>query len=238
MKQKAISIISTCAMATGLQAAVLANYDFQASNGNPATPLANTTVGVFTPGAFDIAGDPNPATITYGSGNAATSGDVSIRPTIDSNSGSDNQVVVGFTNGLAAAYYYDFKVSANSGFSLDIENLVIRSYFNGGLDSYGLRLTTDNFSTSEDISVDSVINDSTITHDFATLVNDIADYQGISELTVRLVHYDDDGTAGTQTRSGFEEITLNGSVAPVPEPSSTMLIAAASLFLYGLRRRK
>ena len=108
-----------------------------------------------------------------------------------------------------------------------------------GMDSFGVRLTTNNFTTFEDFGVGSAINDSSYTFTIATDASNPAVYQGISQLTARIVHYDVDGTAGTGTRSGFENVSLNGAVVTaVPEPSTVVLVLAALGPILMLRRRR
>ena len=121
--------LGAIAFVTPAQAVLLANYDFQNSNGVTTITQPNTTLENFTPGAFDIPGTPAPVAITYSANNAVIPGDVSIRPSIvDASGGTSNQVVMGFSNALAAGYYYDFTVTADAGFALNIDNLSLRTY--------------------------------------------------------------------------------------------------------------
>lgn len=71
----------------------------------------------------------------------------------------------------------------------------------------------------------------TANYDFVSIDLTDARFQGLSSITFR-IYASDDWTAGTV----YDDILVNGTVAPVPEPAALGLLGMGALALLGRRR--
>jgi hypothetical protein len=212
-----LACAAVCVMSSSsAKAAVVLGYNFQASNGNASTTVANTT-----PGTFSGTG----LTVTYGT-TPWTGGTIGIRANTASMPTAQN-----------TANYFSFSITPNSGYVLNLggtgaltldygRNLwALGAVFNwslySSLDSYGSSITTGSASTQ------SALNSASVT--LSSSFNNI----GSSGVTFRLYVWDGNSVNNTTTYGYFDNVALNGTVAPVPEPINYALAVFGLVFAGG-----
>lgn len=225
---------TACLAMSHTHAALIAQYDFN-TDLNASTEDANVTAGAFTSGA-GIAGDSGRSTITNSLFALASAT-------------STTSISVG--TAIAADDYFSVTVGANSGYYMDLDSITLDFGYtrNGGqfgdkdLKAYVFSSFTG-FVDAGDILGSEVIQ--------TTVDNNSLQYPGGSpSLTVDLSAYSyvwsggeiefriylADTTNGTAYVHRIDNVTLNGTVAVVPEPSSTALLGLGGLAVL-LRRKR
>jgi len=217
----------TLVLAGPASAAVLVTYSF--TNG----PAATVTGGNLS------AGDAAWAGFSAQAGFSNTTGTAYVR--------SDQT-----GNAFSSSQYLGVTITANAGYVLDLSSF---SFLLGGTNLSASNYTVDSnlrtsaeataFSTNVSLTPGPVttasylIPASTSDPIFTTFAADLsgASYQNLQQITLRLYTYDSLNSATAYLR--FDSLTLSGSVAAVPEPSSRALMVAGFALLVGvgLRRR-
>lgn len=220
-------------MGTHLKAGIITRYELTE---NAPPQLAATEVDSnldsasdITFGAFDIPGTPAAVSVVFNTNRDGWAPDVI----------SADQKVVGYTDALAADYTYNFTLTADTGFQMDINSFAITtSIASGGFNAYSVDLNADGsgFETAFlDVPLTSGLANLSMA---SSIVGDVNDYLGISTLQVRIVQYRATSNANTGPRSGFSDIVVDGSVTAIPEPSSLALLSIALLALAAGRMRR
>ena len=237
MKKTSIITAALCASAISTQAAIIAQYNFD----NDATHLDADTL------------DPN-VTET-----GPTSPDFALTVTSESNlfAAEGQGVEDGLTDDMDGAWasgqYIEFTITADAGFTIDLDSLTFdNSRAIRGTNDFAIRTSIDSFAANlvyqnqgtTETATTQTVNFNSLT-DFTGLAgtnvgsNTFTDTQfdGLSAITIRIAYDDRESNNGGASATRLDNWTLNGTVVPVPEPSSTALLGLGGLALI-LRRRK
>ena len=229
-----LCLLSSCLLSIGAASAATIEYDFETSaNISPIGP--QTAATVYTA----------PDTNTFGAGISVSSFTLTDRDAseysrfVDIGSGSVNAAVGGGGTPLLAS------------FTVTIDDTVVVDFTNIEYDSF-FRFTTNN-------------NDALITHSFSTSIGDneivdswakntnadfwpnpdntvsssLSGLTGLTDTSVTFTWSFDDNKSNlfSVLSHGVDNITLTGTVAPVPEPSNFLTLGAAIL-MFSMRRRR
>ena len=136
--------------------------------------------------------------------------------------------------------FFTFDVAADAGYQLDLSSLDFNVARGGGSTprTYDIRTSLDGFATSL-TGVVPVLTQRPVqggTGYTAVSVDlSAAQFQGLtSPLTFQFRFF----TPGVSQNIDFDDITLNGEVAVIPEPSSLALLALAGGWLFRRRQRE
>jgi hypothetical protein len=129
--------------------------------------------------------------------------------------------------------YFTFDVAANAGFELDLSSLDFNIARGGGSTprTYDIRTSLDGFATS----LTGIVAINTVRPTFTPVSIDLsgAQFQNLtSPLTFQFRFF----TPGVSQNIDFDDITLNGEVAVIPEPDTLALLALAGGWVFRRRR--
>ena len=215
-------------------AAIIAGYDFNSGTNTVSSSDSSVTADAFIP---------------HGSINNVS------RPVIYPNANGNGWIaaptseVVGSSNPVGTetlAYqgsdYFSFKVTPTTGFALNLTQLSFGTAFHSTgtftlSGSYFVRSSVDNYATTigGNIFDESHVNstDPTFTERLVDLSG--AGYQNLtSEVTFRIYLYDNSNS--TTRWLAVDNVELEGTVTPVPEPSALAMILPLLPFLSRRRR--
>jgi len=136
--------------------------------------------------------------------------------------------------------YLEFTVSADSGLLLNLEKLtfVVNNHVSLNTTKFNLSLRSDVDSFTSDIETVSDLRDNL---DGVTQTFDLSgsDFQGLEEVTFRLVMFSsEEGNFENDFRGfGVDDLTLNGQAVPEPSAAAMALVGFGGLGLLGRRRR-
>ena len=229
-------LVAACVAMSQSQAATLAQYDFN-TDLNASTADSNITAGAVTSGAG-----------ISGAGNSGRSG---VTDSLFALASATSTASLSVGTAIANDDYFSLTIGADSGYYMDLDSITLDyGYTNNGapfgvkeLKAYVFSSFTG-FVDASDILGDKVIS--------TTVDNNSLQYPGGSpSLTVDLSAYNYVWSGGEiefriyladTTNNGayihrIDNVTLNGVVAAVPEPSSTALLGLGGLALM-LRRKR
>ncbi len=237
MKIKTQYIASLIAVSlSSAHAAVIAQYDFEADL-NASTADSNVTAGTITSGA-GISGSGE-------SGRSGTTNSFYARASATSTS----SISVG--TAIAADDYFSVTIGADSGYYIDLESITLDyGYTRDGV-SFGEKefkayvfSSYTGFVDAGDIlgseSIETTVDDNSVQYPGGSpsLTVDLSAYSYVwsgGDIEFRI--YLGDTTNGVAYIHRVDNVTLNGTVAVVPEPSSTALLGLGGLSLM-LRRKR
>ena len=227
------SLAAACVAMSHSHAAVIAEYDFN-SDLNASTADANITAGAVTSGA-GISG----------------SGRSSFSNSLFAKAGATSTTTISVGTAIANDDYFSVTMGADSGYYMDLDSITLDyGYTNDGA-PFGVKdLKAYVFSSFTGfVDASDILGDKFIQTDVA---NNSLQYPGGSpSLTVDLSAYSyvwsggeiefriylADTTGNDAYIHRIDNVTLNGVVAAVPEPSSTALLGLGGLALM-LRRKR
>lgn len=249
MKKISIITAAICACAISSQAALIAGYDFNH------TPTATVTVL-----SADLATSPlfaatdNDANVT--ASNLSVGSGLTGLTYVSNDSGDYFQIAEG--NGMSdgthadegdittfmdaantAGDYIEFTITATAGSTLDLTTLTFDfARAIRGTNDFAVLTDVDTFASYVALE-DQAAGTGLLTDADAAQSVDLsaAAYQGLSDITFRIVFDDRQANSGGASASIIDNIIVNGTVVPIPEPSSTALLGLGGLALI-LRRRK
>jgi len=240
MKKTFKTLMTVAALAAlrlpSASAAVLAEYDFN-TDLNASTADANITVGTVTSGA--------------GISGSGESGRSSFSNSLYALASATSTTSISVGTAIAADDYFSVTVGANSGYYMDLDSITLDYGYTNNSGSFGAKdlkayifSSVDGFVDAGDILGSEVIQ--------TTVDNNSLQYPGGSpSLTVDLSAYSyvwsggeiefriylADNTNSSAYVHRIDNVTLNGTVAVVPEPSSTALLGLGGLAVL-LRRKR
>ncbi|MGJ8655205.1 MAG: PEP-CTERM sorting domain-containing protein [Akkermansiaceae bacterium] len=235
-----------CASAISSQAALIAEYDFNHSPTATVTVLSGSLASSSLFAATDNDANVTASNISVGSGLTGltyVSNTEDYFQIAEGNGMSDGVHADGgdITTDMNAAYaagdYIEFLVTAGAGFTLDLTTLTFDfARAERGTNDYAVLTSVDGFSAYAAL-VDQAAPEGLPSVAGAAQSVDLsaAAYQGLSDITFRVIFDDRQNDTGGASASVIDNIIVNGTV--VPEPSSTALLGLGGLALI-LRRRK
>ena len=211
--------------------AVITQYDFNysptAGRLTPSTVAANTTAGNVT--YSGIAGGVSSANNFY------------FQP---SSSSARNQATA-----ISNSDYLQFSITANSGYSMNLSSL---SFLYGGENGNSTNQYTVNFFVMSSVdNYSSVVGSTTpyivlpgsstsnTPNTFSVDLSALSSYQNLTSATFRVYSYIDNvPTYTTNMRPRVDTLALNGTVAAIPEPATSILVGVGIIgFILRLRKR-
>lgn len=227
------SLAAACVAMSHSHAAVIAEYDFN-TDLNASTADANITAGAVTSGA-GISG----------------SGRSSFSNSLFAQTGATSTASIRVGTAIANDDYFSVTMGADSGYYMDLDSITLDYGYTNNSGSFGVKdlkayifSSVDGFVDAGDILGSEVIQ--------TTVDNNSLQYPGGSPgLTVDLSAYSyvwsggeiefriylADNTNSSAYVHRIDNVTLNGTVAVVPEPSSTALLGLGGLAVL-LRRKR
>ena len=153
----------------------------------------------------------------------------------------------------SSGQYWEFSVTADAGFSFDLDTLTFDIGRAGnGTNDWAIRTSVDGFAADVEYRNQGTLGNVTgQTVNFNTFADTgmsgtsgggegaftAGQFDGLSTITIRIAYDDRQGNSGTGSATRMDNWTVNGTVIAVPEPSSTALLGLGGLALI-LRRRK
>ena len=257
-KNKSLGI--TCclfAFLTGVQAAVLVGYDFDDGSGSaslsPTVSASGVTTSAFGAGAGLLGPTIESGGVTLTDGEDAegnpfgTTNGLSLGGTRDADVGYTRYFnghltpnAAGLTLAVDNNDYYSFTLTPTSGNALNFTSFTFRHYIDGveSPDAWALYSSVGGFDQANSIAVGNATT--TDSWDGADNNNVIdlsgASFQGLeSNVEFRLVIYNGRNNSGSL--SYWDNFIVNGTVSPVPEPSTFALFGLGGLAFLTRRRR-
>lgn len=223
------AVVTIALFAASAQAAVLAMTDFdgRTANGPTASDLNWTLNGLEDPGTitndkanlFDtstlVQNNFTPG-VNVGNGNTTWIADVSITVA------ADYDVTIEDVTFNA--------VSVNSGNALNVNRK----------NDYIVSLIAPDASTVETITVADVLSGTTTTPAQPLVTIDFVDVDlGAGTYTLRIEAGDKPGVGANETgnHTGIDNLSVNGTATPIPEPATLALIGLGSMLMFRRRRR-
>ena len=227
---------TACLAMSHTHAAVIAQYDFN-TDLNASTADANITAGTVTSGA--------------GISGSGESGRSSFSNSLYALASATSTTSISVGTAIAADDYFSVTVGANSGYYMDLDSITLDfGYTRNGVQFGDKDLKAYVFSSFTGfVDAGDILGSEVIQ---TTVDNNSLQYPGGSpSLTVDLSAYSyvwsggeiefriylADTTNGTAYVHRIDNVTLNGVVAAVPEPSSTALLGLGGLAVL-LRRKR
>ncbi len=238
MKNKFLVPALVAAMALSSQAAVIANYDFAGSSLASSDSELNTTASALSDYSTDNDGAANPATSRNILGSVSASvGNPSpgIAGTFQ-HFGGGGTPVGSLAEALSENIYIGFTIAPTGGATIDFTNFTIDvQKVAGGAAFYGWLLVDQN-NNGWDIGDQIGAEDSfTQIGAWETMSFDASSLTGVSTATSFRIYLGSDGT-GASNGINVDNLVMNGTVTPVPEPRAALLGGLGLLAL--LRRRR
>ncbi len=226
----AFALLSVTLLSAQAQGAVLANYNFDSNSDSADFPLTTSSTFQYNSNVGSESGGPADSGIS---------------------SGGDNAFLRSFAtaNDLAAALADDdslsFTVTAFAGQQLNLESLVFDF---GGSNSTSTSQTSnvvvqssvDGFGTGNTVlftdseTIVSGAGQTSTPNTGNTLVLTGSQFQGLSDITFQFRFFD---TVNGEFVNRLDNVVLNGTVTPIPEPASLALLAFGGVALLTRRRR-
>jgi hypothetical protein len=205
-------------MAPSAQADVIALYTFTSDSLDSTDSESNSTANAFVAGSG--------VTAQFYSGHDTT----------NTTSGADAYQGVGnlssWTASLDPTKYFSFTVEADAGYNLNLTSLsFFTSKNNNGVDTWEVRSSQDFNSTID--SGTGVYQGSPGTGTWTNPSVSLSLNNVTGPLEFRIYGYN-----GNTGNFRLDDVTLNGSVSAIPEPSTWLLITSGLGALYMLRRRR
>jgi hypothetical protein len=225
--------------------AVLSQYSFTGSS-DAAAVLAGVTGGIFTPSAGITGGSAGDATLFNGFSTGATTNTApaaSSQPVryVRGNSDSANTAAA-ITNGD----YFSFTLAPTVGNQLSLQTLTIDISSNGSsianTSEFALVSSFNGFSSGTVVLGDVIGTPGSVTapgsaaNAYIRYTVDLsgADYQNLTGTTTFRLYVSSSNNAGV---ARLDNVIINGTVLPVPEPSALALAGLGGM-LVTVRRRK
>jgi hypothetical protein len=211
-----LATVAAGVLATGAHAQTLAQWNFT-------TNTAPTTVGSGVT-ASNVASAPSGGLVTFG----ATGGLLQVAPANGATGGNNNLAAAILSNS-----YFQFTVTPQSGQALSISSLSFLAGFPNNT-SVTIRSNVDSFATD----VGQVSNaSSTLTNYSFSLSGNPAYQNRASAVTFRAYVYG--ANNNNQNLTQFDNLTISGVAAAIPEPGSLALLGlGATAGMAILRRRR
>lgn len=137
---------------------------------------------------------------------------------------------------IAAQQYSTFAVTADPGYRLTLSSLTfdVGRGFRGAQD-YAVRSSADSFA-SNIVFANQAISQTVARQDVSLSGSE---YDGLSAVEFRIYFDDRLNNSASESETFLDNVTLNGTVTAVPEPTLfTMLAGGLSLWLVALRARR
>lgn len=215
---------------------VLVQYSFGTDNGSdqsgetlaPTTLHAQATAPSITASAGVTVQGISDVDTGLGISNSHSSGPAAAFPVMAAS---------GYSTSVASDRYFQFTLTPQPGYQFDLTNITF-DVASGGSSArpYEVRYSFDNFATNsfaaDGSAAATVSGNMAFRHITATLSDQIA----LTNTTTSTVTFRFFGaTTATNLEIRYDNITVNGTVSPIPEPGTLALLAAGGLLL--LRRR-
>jgi len=145
--------------------------------------------------------------------------------------GTGDDIADAFTNGQ----FFSFTVTADPLFDFTLSSLefdVTRS--GNGANDFSVRSSLDNFTIDlligNDAILDGIVSPQTV--DLSSI-----DFANQTEVEFIIIFDDRDGNGLSSSGTSIDNVLLQGTVQPIPEPSSSILLALGGLALASRRKR-
>ena len=227
------SLAAACVAMSHSHAAVIAEYDFN-SNLNASTADANITAGAVTSGA-GISG----------------SGRSSFSNSLFALASATSTTIISVGTAIANDDYFSVTMGADSGYYMDLDSITLDYGYTNNAAPFGVKdlkayvfSSFTGFVDASDILGDKFIQTTVADNSLQypggspSLTVDLSAYSYVwsgGEIEFRI--YLADTTSNNAYIHRIDNVTLNGVVAAVPEPSSTALLGLGGLALM-LRRKR
>ncbi len=215
-----LGLLSLLAITGSLRAATLLTYDFASAAATSNAPGVSGSSASWAGVTGAFGGSFNSASVTTNQLDTSLNTSKYITFTLSAAEGSVLNL---------ESFSFAFGGSRSSGSATFGVNSSVRT----DLGSYG----TDLVLAPGDVTTATASFNST-TPNYLTYTADLSapQYQGLTTLTFRLYGWTNTaGTSGLNLR--FDNFAINGTVAPIPEPSTWLLLGGAGLFALWRRRR-
>lgn len=145
---------------------------------------------------------------------------------------------------ISAGHFFQFDVQASPGYLLDLTKLEMNGQSSGtGANEVALLASTDNFLTSSTLGSLTGISGNTGGFDtdgsgFGSI--DLSSFTGVDAMSFRLYGWgttSEDGITYVRNLTG-DDLVIEGSVAPIPEVTSSLTLAGLLAFSAFARRRR
>ena len=227
------SLAAACVAMSHSHAAVIAEYDFN-SDLNASTADANITAGAVTSGA-GISG----------------SGRSSFSNSLFAKAGATSTTIISVGTAIANDDYFSVTMGADSGYYMDLDSITLDYGYTNNAAPFGVKdlkayvfSSFTGFVDASDILgskfIQTTVDDNSLQYPGGSpsLTVDLSAYSYVwsgGEIEFRIYLADTTGNDAYIHR--IDNVTLNGVVAAVPEPSSTALLGLGGLALM-LRRKR
>ncbi len=133
---------------------------------------------------------------------------------------------------VANSSYFQFTITPASGYKMTLASFDLDAAYGSPGSGFDLRSSVDNFATTLAAGNIGTGYPNFTTYNIA--LTDPAYLDIADDLTFRIYNY----AGGSNPSGGYDNITVNGSTAVVPEPASVATIAALGLVAFALNRRR
>jgi len=200
------------------QAAILALYTFDsiAFNASPSSDTDPNSV------ASDIAAGTGVAMVSSGTGNPFPSGAM------------QQATATSEATAVSGNDYYQFTLTANVGFLADLTSLTLdlqRNASNSPTTMF-IRSSVDSFGST--LLLDNTLPTAPTAFETVTLNLSAPSFQGLSAITFRLYAF---GASSATSSLRFDNVTLNGTVSAIPEPSCAFILTLSAGLMLVMRKR-
>lgn len=243
-------LFSLLAIPSLSQAAVISNFDF---TGPPWTVQKESNFATFAANAPSSDGDADSVTSTLmNSGHTGggynsfyirdiDGGTVGVADVNDFVifSATDTPGVgmnVGLSNATVPTNYVSFTVTPDSGFETTYESISLFTGANGGNDQYNVDIRAWDGTSETTLGGVNRTTPADANQPIVQDTFDFADFTSAGVTEFRLYSYNVTG-GGANGGVRIDDIVLNGTTVPIPEPSAALLSCLAGLGLLARRRR-
>ena len=230
------SLAAACVAMSHSHAAVIAEYDFN-TDLNASTADANITAGAVTSGA--------------GISGSGESGRSSFSNSLFAQTGATSTASISVGTAIANDDYFSVTMGADSGYYMDLDSITLDYGYTNNAAPFGVKdlkayvfSSFTGFVDASDILgskfIQTTVDDNSLQYPGGSpsLTVDLSAYSYVwsgGEIEFRI--YLADTTSNNAYIHRIDNVTLNGVVAAVPEPSSTALLGLGGLALM-LRRKR